>query len=388
MILTFVHYYLPAYKAGGPVRTVSNMVEHLSSEFDFRIVASDRDSFDEEPFSGVPTDDWSELGDAQIFYASPGNRGLRATARIMRSVEYDILYLNSFFDWQSTVIPMLVRLLGLAPARPTIIAPRGEFSAGALRIKSLKKRLFIWIVRKVGLYDDVIWQASSVFEAGDIGVALRGAAQSIVVAPDLTPKMRCGYALPRPRASSEPLRVVFLSRVSPMKNLDYALRVLADVRVPVTMKVYGIVDDERYWQRCQRLIANLPGHVTVSYEGIVEHNRVGEVLAQHDLFFLPTRGENFGHAIIEALTAGVPVLISDQTPWRDLESHGAGWALPLEDPSAFAAVIEQQAALSELDARAARENAYAYATRVLSDPSAVAANRELLLVAMEQGRSI
>lgn len=386
VILTFVHYYLPAYKAGGPVRTISNMVEHLGHEFDFRIVASDRDSFDEDPFTDVTIDKWSELGDAKVFYASPGNRGLRATARIMRSVEHDTLYLNSFFAWQSTVMPLLARLLRLAPRRPTIIAPRGEFSAGALQVKSFKKRAFIWIARTVGLYDDVIWQASSAFEAEDIRASLISAAPSIVVAPDLSPRALPTRVLPDSRPPSEPLRIAFLSRVSPMKNLDYALRVLSDVRVPVVMKVYGVVDDEQHWQRCQKLISDLPSHVAVSYEGIVEHNQVHEVLGQYDLFFLPTRGENFGHAIIEALSAGVPALISDQTPWRDLEAHGAGWALPLDDPSAFVTVIEKQAAISGTDAGAQGECARAYAERVLSDSSVVAANRELILAAIEHGR--
>lgn len=388
VVLTFVHYYLPAYKAGGPVRTVSNMVEHLGNEFDFRIVASDRDSFDKEPFPGVLIDNWSQLGDAEVFYASPRNRGLSATARVMRSVEHDVLYLNSFFAWQSTVVPLLVRLLRLAPRKPTVIAPRGEFSAGALQLKPLKKRVFIWSARKVGLYSDVIWQASSAFEAEDIRAALKRASLSIVVAPDLPPRSLPDRVLQYSRKTTEPIRIVFLSRVSPKKNLDYALRVLAGVRVPVLMTVYGVVGDEQHWGRCQQLIADLPDHVIVRYEGIVEHNQVHEVLAQHDLFFLPTKGENFGHAIIEALAAGVPALISDQTPWRDLESHGAGWALPLDDPSAFVAVIEQQAKLSEQDARAGRENALAYAMRVLSDPSAIAANRELFHTALERGRSV
>lgn len=388
VILTFVHYYLPAYKAGGPVRTVSNMVEHLGTEFDFRIVTSDRDSLDEEPFSGVAIDDWSEVGDAQVFYAAPNNRGLRATARIMRSVEYDVLYLNSFFCWQSTVIPLLVRLLRRAPRRPTIVAPRGEFSAGALELRSLKKRAFMWIARHVGLYDDVIWQASSEFEAEDIRVNLRVTPESIRVAPDLLPR-----SIPHPmkwsaRRATEPLRVIFLSRVSPMKNLDYALRVLARVHVPVVMTMYGSIADEQYWELCQHLIAQLPAHVTVSCEGIIEHNRVHEVLAQHDLFFLPTRGENFGHAIVEALTSGVPALISDQTPWKDLEAHGAGWALSLDDPGDFVEIIEKQASLSNTDAGAQRKCASAYAERALSDPSPVAANRGLFLAAIQKGRPV
>ena len=43
IILSFAGHYLPGYKAGGPIRSIANMVDQLGDEFDFRIVAGDRD---------------------------------------------------------------------------------------------------------------------------------------------------------------------------------------------------------------------------------------------------------------------------------------------------------------------------------------------------------
>ena len=57
------------------------------------------------------------------------------------------------------------------------------------------------------------------------------------------------------------------------------------------------------------------------------------MLSDYHFFILPTFHENFGHSIFEALSAGCPVLISDQTPWHDLEEKKAGWDLPLNDES-------------------------------------------------------
>jgi glycosyltransferase involved in cell wall biosynthesis len=54
------------------------------------------------------------------------------------------------------------------------------------------------------------------------------------------------------------------------------------------------------------------------------------VCQEFDYFVLPTKGENFGHAIFEAMAVGCPVLISDQTPWTNLEQKNAGFDLPLE----------------------------------------------------------
>ena len=64
---------------------------------------------------------------------------------------------------------------------------------------------------------------------------------------------------------------------------------------------------------------------------------MSESLAKNDLFFFPAHGENYGHVIAEAMAAGCPVLISDQTAWRNLEEKGAGWDLPLDAPGRFRA---------------------------------------------------
>jgi glycosyltransferase involved in cell wall biosynthesis len=134
-----------------------------------------------------------------------------------------------------------------------------------------------------------------------------------------------------------------LSRICPKKNLDFALRILADIKVAVRFSIYGPLEDQAYWLKCQLLIAKLPEHIQVFYKGSVDHRQVVETLARHDLFFLPTLGENFGHVIHEALQAGIPVLLSDKTPWLNLEQKDVGWSLPLNTPSAFVQAIEDAA---------------------------------------------
>jgi glycosyltransferase involved in cell wall biosynthesis len=143
------------------------------------------------------------------------------------------------------------------------------------------------------------------------------------------------------------------------------------------LTIYGPIEDLKYWEQCEVQIADLPTNVQVNYVGELAHQEVAHALSQHGLFFLPTRGENYGHVIQEALTAGLPVLISDQTPWRDLEQHCVGWALPLGDPSAFAKIIDTVASWSAEMTEAARARAKAYAQNKASDMDVVHANLEL-----------
>lgn len=379
VILAFVKYYLPGYKSGGPVRTIANMVDHLGDYFDFRIVTEDRDAGDTEAYSGIVVDEWNSVGHAQVYYISPGRRTLSHIARVMRSTAHDLLYLNSFFDEKFTLKPLLARRLSMAPRAPTVIAPRGEFSPGAFDLKRWKKVPYATALRVFGATRDLTWQASSEYEAQDIGHVMGAGAGQVVIAPDLPPPQTEPNAGAEwvPRASMEPLRICYLSRISPKKNLDYALEVLRDVSVPVVFDIYGGPSDEAYWQHCQRVAARLPVHVRVHWRGLVDHDDVPGVLARHDLFFLPTRGENYGHAIHEALTAGLPVLISDQTPWRDLEAYDIGWDLPLADRDRFRMAIEEQARLSVEAQRTRRSQACEFARTITLDDERVAQNRAL-----------
>jgi glycosyltransferase involved in cell wall biosynthesis len=162
-------------------------------------------------------------------------------------------------------------------------------------------------------------------------------------------------------SSDHHLRIVFLSRISPKKNLDFAIEILKNVNVAVEFNIYGLICEEKYWTKCKEIIDNLPDHIKVEYHGVINHNLVSDVLSYHDLFILPTKGENYGHAIFEALAAGVPALISDQTPWQNLEEEGVGWVCSLHDKGAFIDVIQRlsQTTASERIAKGDRARNYA-----------------------------
>lgn len=385
IILALVHYYLPGYKSGGPVRTIVNMVDHLGDYFDFRIVTSDRDNQDEAPYADVAIDSWNTLGKARIYYLSPTNCSMRALVRVLSDLPYDVLYLNSFFDAVFTQRPLLARRLGLLPNKPVVIAPRGEFSPGALSIKRWKKAPYKSIASALGLYRNLIWQASGEHECKDIRRALGTTARRIFIAPNLPPVSQCEVLEDNESTSQngDSLRIIFLSRISPMKNLDFALRVLARMTVPVHFEIYGPIDSEPYWRQCSALMADVPPNVTVRYCGAVHHSQVARILEAYDLFFLPTRGENYSHVIMESLTAGTPVLIADTTAWRHLERDGVGWDLPLDDEQQFANRIHDAAQLSTEAYRLWRKRVRNYARDRMHKPEEIVANRRLFIEALD-----
>jgi len=388
VVLTFLANYLPGYKAGGILRTIVNTVDWLGDEFEFLIVTQDRDLQEATAYPDIPVKQWQPVKGAMVYYLPPGECTIKGLADLVAATPHDILYLNSFFDPVFTIKLLLARRLGWLPDKPLVFAPRGELVEGPLRLKYPKKLAYILLSRLAGFYRDIVWQASSEYEAEDFIRVMKLPAAGIHVALDLPPKPGSEPALnlsARPVVENGELRLVFLSRLTREKHLDYALKVLARVSARVSFDIYGPAEDAAYWQECQELIARLPANVTVHYCGIVTPDQVLAVLSRYELFFFPTTGENYGHVIAEALTAGTPVLISNETPWRHLQAAGLGWDLSLAEPDSFVAVIESLALTGGAERQEQRKVIKTRILERLYDPAVVEANRRLFSKRLQQG---
>jgi glycosyltransferase involved in cell wall biosynthesis len=350
------------------------MVEALGHEISFSLITLDRDLGDTAAYPSVTPDAWQQVGKAQVFYASPAN-GFGKTLKIIREFQGDALHLNSFFSFRFSILPLLIARW-VKPQLPVIVGPRGEFSEGALALKSTKKRIYIPLAKSLGLYKNVIWHASTVHEAEDIRRVM-GKAVAVRIAINIAvPQANLALAL---RKEGAPLRVILISRISPMKYLLVAIEIFKQVQCPVDFHVYGPAEDQNYWNECQSAAAALPRHVSLQYHGPLQPDAVPHKLAEYDLFFLPTLGENFGHVIAEALFAGVPVLISNTTPWRDLAAKGLGWDLPLDQPKAFARSIEICHAKPAAEYNRWRQQIRAWALQNIGNQDAIEQNRQLFM---------
>lgn len=394
-VLTFVPYYLPGYKAGGPIQSVANLVACLGDDLHFVIVTSDRDASDPEPYPGIAANAPQRVGNAEVFYLDRNQRRPDRLADLIRQVRADMYYLNSFFSRAFSLSVVLLRRFGMIPELPIILAPRGEFSPGALQIKAGRKRVFLNTSRALGMHKDLIWHATSPLEAGHIGATMDtvgGERRSkIVLAPIVdAPQQSPAYSdttRPPPRMKAHGrVRLAYLSRITPKKNLLGALQILQGVQGQVEFNIFGPGDDTPYWRECQRAVKALPANVCAAYQGPVTHEQVPTVLGEHHILFLPTFGENYGHVIREALAVGTPVLISDQTPWRDLTAAGIGWDLPLERTDAFRAVIETCAAMDQVTFAQWSERAARYARENRADEQIIDHSRQLFSEALVAGR--
>ncbi|MEN9639278.1 MAG: hypothetical protein RLZZ262_1146, partial [Bacteroidota bacterium] len=144
-----------------------------------------------------------------------------------------------------------------------------------------------------------------------------------------------------------------------------------------TLKVdfVGAQQNEAFLVKCHSL-ANQVSGATIRFLGERTPQELDEMWAYYDFLYLPTRGENFGHAIAESLNHGVPVVISDRTPWKNLSDKGVGWDIPL-DAKNFEPVLLQCHRMEENEHKTMSECAYNMALTLLNDPQRMQASRVL-----------
>lgn len=120
---------------------------------------------------------------------------------------------------------------------------------------------------------------------------------------------------------------------------------MEETKSDIEFTIYGPAHTEEYWKECKQELRKLPSNVKWEWKGNLDSESVVETLKHYHVFLFPTLGENFGHVIQEALSAGCPCIISDQTPWRDFESQGVGYVFSLENKSAFVNAVEKYAVM-------------------------------------------
>ncbi|HVY74779.1 MAG TPA: glycosyltransferase family 4 protein [Puia sp.] len=385
-ILIFTDWYEPGYKAGGPIQSVRNFVSAMHELYRIFILTSDRDLGAAEPYPGIPANEWipREPG-IEVYYATTATLNLNRIRELIQSKQPDFIYLNSLYSYRFTILPLrlllqkkeilssvippspstakaLTTAVGLRRAKPStvnpnlssvihhpssiILSPRGMLRESAVNHKGFKKKLFIAALRFLRIPERLDFHATDEQEVKDIRHHFPRA-RRVELIPNFSAPLPASVL--RITKQSGELRCLYISRIMPIKNIGFFLQVLAALpaSAQLSFDIYGDIEDEKYWQQARRSIALLPAGVKVQYHGSLPHEQVVSTIAKHHLFVLPTLGENFGHAIFESFAAGRPVLISDRTPWLNLQDQQLGWDLPLDNPEAWQAALQEAMAADQ-----------------------------------------
>lgn len=360
-ILIIMGRYLPGYKDGGPVRSIKNLVDYLGDEYNFKILTCDRDHGDEEAYPNIRINDWNNVGKAQVYYVPPKGFNFKTIRKLAN--ESDLVYCCGCFNDYAINTLILKKFKQIKV--PVVVAAMGLFSPEGFKLKYKKKQLFMNVFNILGMFKNIYWSATSDIEVKDIKSKVRVKNNSIFIAEDL-PRVVKDTKIIKNKEKGK-LKVVWISRIAPYKNLKGAIQILKEIKGDIEFTIYGPKHVPEYWDECEEELKKLPSNIEWSWKGNVESEKVVETLMGHHVFLFPTLGENYGHVIQEALSAGCPVILSDQTPWNDLEKNGIGFTYALDEKDKFVYAINKYLDLNREQFNEISNNALHYVLQNAED---------------------
>lgn len=341
-IMVFYSGYLPGKNFGGPVVSISNFVNVCGDEFDIYIVTGNHDLKETVPYSGIKNG-WNQVGKAKVMYLADSDITYNTIKRIVDEIDPDLIYQNGLFV-ANFAIPAF--RLAKSEKRKVLVSSRGELFGNALKQKAYKKIPFLLFVRSFFINENTLFHATTEEEEDRLRKIL-GLKKDKIFKLENLPSLPNDIIVKKQKQKGR-LMLIYIARIHPIKNLYFALNCLKDIAGEITFNIYGPIEIPEYWEKCKTIIEELPKNIHVNYCGIAEREEVHRIYSAHDVMILPTLTENYGHSIVEAMLSNCPVIISDNTPWTDVNKNSAGWAIALSQPKEYVSVIQR---LVEMDDR-------------------------------------
>ncbi|WP_246849705.1 glycosyltransferase [Rubellimicrobium arenae] len=343
--------YYPAVAFGGPIFSTKALCDGAARDpgFEVRVLTTDSAApgrSDALPLTENPA--WFPAGYEvrycrRRFMTSGSPELLRRLPGLIRWA--DVVHVTAAYSFPTIPALLLCRLLG----KPVVWSPRGSLQATAQWSGAPRRRM-------KELYESVcnavrprrtILHATAEMER-ETSRGRLGDIESVVI-PN-------GIELPGelPDRTWRPggrLRLMFMSRLHEKKGLDVLIRVMARLPAQVTLDIYGDGEADHV-AGFRSLVAELGLTDRVLFRGQIGAQEKLRAFAEADLFCLPTRSENFGIVVGEALAHGVPVITTTAAPWDGLETEGCGlWTEQGEDALEAAILSLNNADLAALGER-------------------------------------
>lgn len=345
-ILHVVPTYLPATRYGGPIYAVHGLAKALAARgHEVDVFTTNVDG---PGVSDVALDRPVMLDEVRVHYFAANfsrlyfSRGMRRSLRATISL-YDLVHLHSVYLWPTAAAARAAAVHGV----PYVISPRGMLVRELIARKSrLVKSLWLRTIERRNFARAAAIHFTSdreLEDAGDIGLPL----PSPFVVPN-------GIDLPPASFDArDAATILFLGRVTWKKGLDRLVSALPMIE-GARLEIAGN-DEESYIPRLRELAVRLGVGERVVFLGHVEGEAKRALLARATLFALPSLSENFGNAVLEAMAASTPVVVTPEVGLAaEVARSGAGIVAPGDPPllaDAISQLLRDPARCAEMGAR-------------------------------------
>lgn len=249
--------------------------------------------------------------------------------------DYDLVHVHGLFAYTTLPACAAARRFG----KPYVITPHGMLDPWCLSHKWWKKLPYYNLLERRNLRHATAVHVTSAFEAeGMANLGFNAKTHVIPLNVDLPERRE------RNSHDEQALSLLFMSRLVPIKGLPILLQAVALLRargLEVALKIAGQGSDE-YLSEIQAMVKRLAISENVKFVGFLEGDAKSQLLAEADMFVLPSYHENFSLSTAEAMAIGLPVIVSDQVGIaRDVREADAGIVVPTDSSRALANAIER-----------------------------------------------
>lgn len=326
--------YKPAYIYGGPTRSVSKLSEQLVKAGCEVIVFTTTANGEDE--LAVPVNQAVMVDDVQVWYFTRVTKDHSHFSPTLlfalwkQVKKYDVVHIHAWWNLVSVLSCLIAQLRGI----PVVLSPRGTLSQYSFQNKNAFYKNCIhyflgkWLLKKCFIH------VTSEYEKERLTKLIKP--QMLAVIYNFI-DLPINYYPAKGNLLPEKLKLLFLSRIDEKKGLDMFIQALSRLSIPYHLTIAGD-GDPLYIESLKKLIDDQRLTQHVDWIGF-QHEHKFEVLKDHDLLVLPSHDENFGNVVIESLSVGTAVLVSDKVGLADyVLKNNFGWVCKPE-PSAIAESI-------------------------------------------------
>jgi glycosyltransferase involved in cell wall biosynthesis len=256
---------------------------------------------------------------------------LRRHADIIPTVDHaardaDIVHIHTL--WEE--VQHQAARAALRHRRPYLIRPCGMLTPWSLAQSKWRKRAYlVWrlrrtLARAAALHFTTRAEQEETAEALRLPTASITEPNGVDLSEFVDLPSRGGFRSRYPAIGDRPL-IAFLGRVHPGKGVEYLIPALARMKQADAMLLVIGPDSEGFQAQMQAEAQSLGVANRVVFAGMLRGPERVAALVDADLFSLPSDHENFGIAVVEALAAGKPVVISDRVGIaQEIRAAGVG----------------------------------------------------------------
>lgn len=311
--LFFSKYFLPGYKAGGPIKSLYNMFFVKKIKKKSLIVTGDRD-LNAEPYNNILFNKILSKKNYNIIYLTKFKKTFLNFYNIIKNYNPDNILMNSFFDYYFSIKIIFINYFFFK--KKMIVFTRGELLPNALKIKSFKKKLYLFFFKLLNFDKQIIFLTTSIEEKKKINSLFTFPKVHLIKMNldsfDFAKKKDLNY-------KRKNFKILFASRILPNKNLFLCFEILDKVKFDFEFLIVGPIEDEQYWNKCKNY-AKIK-NIKYKYLGAKKNNDLMKIMKKSNCLLFPTKFESFSHIIAESLSNGLPVLTSSNTPWTKIKKN-------------------------------------------------------------------